>query len=108
MKRGRPKRDFGRSLLFIIDKDVHITFYRSRKSPGRDGLLMPLTFVLHVCVFFLGGWSYAIPKDGQLSDTLKSPSRTCAAYFLRLWARATRPNSTLTFPADLRRNLLKP
>ena len=48
MKRGRPKRDFGRSLLFIIDKDVHITFYRSRKSPGRDGLLMPLIFVRHV------------------------------------------------------------
>ena len=55
LKRGRPKRDFGRSLCFIIDKDVHITFYRSRKSPGRDGLLMPLTFVLHVCVFFFGG-----------------------------------------------------
>ena len=26
LTRGRPKRDFGRSLCFIIDKDVRITF----------------------------------------------------------------------------------
>ena len=35
LARGRPKRDFGRSLFFIIDKDVHITYCRSRRSPER-------------------------------------------------------------------------
>ena len=60
-KQKRPtQKRFWSVSFFIIDKDVHITFYRSRKSPGRDGLrsarLLPLIFVRHV---FLG---YAIPK----------------------------------------------
>ena len=37
IKRGRPKRDFGRSLCFIIDKDVHITFPGARSL--REGMV---------------------------------------------------------------------